>query len=93
MTGSRPTNHTSPSPFNQLRRQMAESFSLDDVRSLCFDLNVNFDELPHAGLTPKVRDLILLMKQNGRLAELLTAVAKARPHVEWPDLVPPAPQQ
>ena len=52
------------SPMEQFRQQMASSFSLEELRTLCFDLDVNFDELPHPGLTSKIRDLIQLMIQK-----------------------------
>lgn len=77
---------TDPSPLTKLGQQMVDVFTLDEVCTLCIDLNVNFDELPHPGLMPKIRSLIQLMIENGRLQELVTAVSHTRPHLNWPSL-------
>lgn len=86
MTNSQLPISNNRSPLIRLRLLMAESFSLEDIHTLCFDLNVNFDELPHLGLTPKIRSLIQLMIKNGRLSDLVTAVSRARRHINWPTL-------
>ncbi|MEZ4641775.1 MAG: NB-ARC domain-containing protein [Chloroflexota bacterium] len=79
------TSDTLP-PLAQLREQIASHFNLEGLRTLCVDVNVNFDELPNPGLTPKIRDLIQVMWRRGRIETLLTAVTRTYPHVSWPDL-------
>ncbi|MCB8980655.1 MAG: ATP-binding protein [Ardenticatenaceae bacterium] len=86
MTESQQPNQEKPSPLTQLRQQMAAYFSLEEIQTLCFDLHVKYEELPNPGLTPKIRDLIQLMTQNSRLANLHTAVSQTRPHINWPTL-------
>lgn len=86
MTESQLPTSNNPSPLIRLRKLMVDAFTLEDIRTLCFDLHVNFDELPHPGLTPKIRSLIQLMIGNGRLPDLVTAVTHTRPHVNWPAL-------
>ena len=81
MTDAESSREKELTPLNQLHQQMAEAFNLENLGSLCFGLKINFDELPHSGLTPKIRDLIQLMKQNGRIADLHTAVSQVRPHI------------
>lgn len=81
-----PFTNDAPSPLVQLRQQIVTHFSLEELRTLCFDLRVNFDELPGQGLTPKVRDLLQIMWRNGRIETLLTAVTQIRPTASWPDL-------
>lgn len=86
MTKCQQPSQENPSPLTQLRQQMAVYFSLEELRTLCFDLHVNYDELPNPGLTPKIRDLIRLLKQNDSIHELHTVVSQARPHITWPTL-------
>lgn len=86
MIDARTSREQKPAPFEQLRRQMAASFDLEELQTLCFDIGINYDELRHLGLTPKIRGLIKVMKQNGRIADLLTAVFQARPYISWPTL-------
>jgi len=66
MTESQLPTSNNSSPLIRLRQLMVDTFSLDEIRTLCFDLHLNFDELPHPGLTPKIRSLIQLMIENGR---------------------------
>lgn len=66
MTESQLPTSKNLSPLIKLRQLMADAFSLDELRTLCFDLQVKFDELPHPGLTPKIRSLIQLVIENDR---------------------------
>lgn len=86
MTGNQQPEPENRPPLARLLQQMADYFSLEEIRTLSFGLGVNYDELPHPGLTPKIRDLIRLMTQKGRIADLHTAVSQGRPHINWPAL-------
>jgi len=81
-----PTSHQRNSPWVLLRQQLTQTFSESEIKQLCFDLGVDFDELGQGIKTDKVINLIGLMQQDGRLVELLSAVATARSHLPWPAL-------
>ena len=51
--------------------QMVDAFNLDDIRQICFDLKVNFDELPGDTLSDKCRELYLFMEKRGDLHRLV----------------------
>lgn len=63
--------------------QMVESFSMDEIRQICFDLAVNFDELPGERLSAKCRELYLLVERRGDLPKLIAVCQAARPGDNW----------
>jgi hypothetical protein len=65
---------------------MKEAFSQDDLRSLFYDLKLDFEELPPSGKTQIVEHLIHAMQRQGRLDDLLTELKLARPRMAWPTL-------
>lgn len=60
----------------QLRQLLDERFCDGELRTLCFDLNVDYDDLPGSGKADKAR-------REG-LAELIRAGQQARPNAPWP---------
>ena len=63
--------------------QMAHAFNLDGVRDMCFDLKVNFDELPGDTLSDKCRELYLFMEKRGDLHRLVEICQRERPSANW----------
>lgn len=72
----------------QLRDLILEHFSDDDLRSLCFDLGIPYEDLPGESRPAKARELIIYMKNRGRLPELIDRGRVLRSHVTWPDSTP-----
>jgi hypothetical protein len=81
-----PESQTPPAAdLGQLRRLLVQHFSADDLRSLCQDLDVDYDVLPGEGTDAKARELIAFMQRRGRLADLRAAATRERPQVAWGD--------
>ncbi|MDH3376854.1 MAG: 5'-methylthioadenosine/S-adenosylhomocysteine nucleosidase [Gammaproteobacteria bacterium] len=57
-----------------LRVLMANSYDMAELRTLCFDLDVDWDELAGRTKTEKIVSLYLHCKRKGKLQELLAAV-------------------
>ena len=76
--------------YKDLRELMVGHFSLADIRQLCFDLDINYDELSGDRLSGKVIALIDFMSKRGQMAALLARLAEERPQVRWPARVEPA---
>lgn len=74
-----------------LRQQMITALNEEELRTLCFDLNVDFDNLPGRNKASKIRELIDLMRRNGRLPQLITQLQQIRPSLTWqlPTNTPP----
>ena len=58
-------------------------FNLNELRTLCFELAVDFDDLPGEGKTAKARELILLMQRREQLQNLIQKIKKTRPDIDW----------
>lgn len=79
-------NDNAHSRLVQFSKQMAKVFTLEELFTLCSDLDVTYDELPHSGLTPKIWDLIGLMRREDRLLDLREDVSRMHPERSWPTL-------
>lgn len=61
-----------------LRRALVNYFDMEELRTLCFDLGVDFDELKGSGKGAKARELVAFWQHQGDLTPLLTAIRKER---------------
>jgi tetratricopeptide (TPR) repeat protein len=57
---------------NQLHQMVVDGFSEEELRTLCFELGLDYDDLPARGRANKARDLISHLERHDRLAELVT---------------------
>ncbi len=71
-----------------LRKILRKSFSEGDLRDLCQDLDIDYDDLPGEGKADKVRELIIFCDQRGRLSELLSKCQELRPDIPWSERLP-----
>lgn len=65
----------------RLRDLLVNSFSLSELRDLCFDLNIDFEDLPGGTRRMKVIELIGYLQRRGRLEELIRQVQLRRPQL------------
>jgi hypothetical protein len=65
----------------ELRDILAEYFNLSEQRDLCFDLGVEYDDLPGSGVRDKARALVNHMYRHGQLNTLVEACYNLRPHL------------
>ena len=56
-------------------------FSEDELRDLCFRLNVDYEALPAASKPGKARELIKFCQRQARVRELYGAVQSERPYL------------
>jgi hypothetical protein len=57
---------------------------MQELRSLCFDLNIEFEILAGNSLEEKAMELISYCSRRGRLSELIAHCHELRPHITWP---------
>jgi len=60
-----------------LRQVLDDRFDLEEMKNLCSDLDVDFDNLRGEG--KKAREVIAYCRRHGRLPELVKAIARLRP--------------
>ncbi|MBK8905590.1 MAG: tetratricopeptide repeat protein [Anaerolineaceae bacterium] len=66
----------------QIHEALFTHFNLDELRTLCFQLDVRYDDLSGDTLTNKTLSLVEYARRHGRFNDLVAAVQKARPHLE-----------
>lgn len=77
-----------PSPANlpwpaQLRDQIIVLFSLDELQTLCFALQLDYEELEGASKSAKIASLIRLLAGRGRIDDLLDKCEMLRAEASW----------
>lgn len=72
-----------PNYMRELRQSMETHFSLTEIRTLAFDLDVDWGELEGPEKTLKIQSLILYLSRRERLKELMPLLKGARPTVDW----------
>jgi len=75
--------------FYPLRHELDQRFDEQELRSLCFDLRVDYDNLPGEGKVNKARELVAYMARRGRLDDLAKIGRRMRPDVDWEALIQP----
>ena len=75
--------------LSQLRQQLAKQFNEEELRTLCHDLGIDYDDLGGRGKSDNARELVAWCGRHQRLWELMAAVKRARPDVSWGALLPP----
>jgi WD40 repeat protein len=74
----------SQSNYQQIRQLITAHFSLQELKTLCFDIGVEFDDLGGEGLSEKARELVTFLQRRDRIPELLQILINERPGVVWP---------
>jgi len=69
--------------LSDLRKLIASSFSDEEIRSLCFDLGIDYEDVGGTTKSSKARELISLLIREGRLDEMLSECVKQRPNLGW----------
>jgi hypothetical protein len=62
----------------ELRNSISDRFDLEELRTLCQDLDINYDDLRGEGRIAKVRELVGLLKRQNRLHELQARIRAKR---------------
>lgn len=71
---------------------LSASFSEQELRTLCLELHIEYEDLPPGGKTDKARELTLRCQRERRLPELVEAILRERLHIPRHSLLPqPAP--
>ena len=67
--------------LTELHQLFNQHFNLEEFRTLCFNLNVDYESVAGAEKPSWIRELLLALGRNGRLPELIKLAQQERPHV------------
>ncbi len=77
--------------LTELRKILDERFSEGELRTLCFDLGMDYDTLPGQGKADKARELLSYLERRKRIPELVQVGERVRPDISWADTLHPSP--
>ena len=69
------------SPNEGLRVALAEVYSLAELKVVCFDLHIDWDEIAGERKTDKIIDLLSFCERNKRTTDLIAKVNRDRDNV------------
>ena len=75
---SRPLGETEVNHM-ALRDALDNAYSDAELRDLCFELEIDYDDLPGDGQSAKARELVSYCKRRGMIAALVACVMRDRP--------------
>jgi hypothetical protein len=70
----------------RLRQILATRFDAGELNTLCFDLGVDYDDLPGESRADKARELIGYLERCGRVSDLVELGRERRPDIPWEDI-------
>lgn len=70
-----------------LHEVLAVRFNESELRTLCFDLEIDYDDLPGAAKTDKARELVAYLERRERIHELAQVGRRLRPDVSWDNIL------
>ena len=79
-----------PEQRNTLRTNIADHFGLEELKKLCFDLGVDYDDLAGEGKGGKVIALIKWFEERNLIRDLIRKCREERPNVggdPWPGAI------
>lgn len=87
------TSQSNPAGFSEksidprkLLRALIDLFSEQDLRDFCFDLRVDYENLPGQSKKDKARELIIFFDRRRRMNVLVTGFQEHRPHVSLDEI-------
>lgn len=66
-----------------LQKNIGTYFNLGEIQLLCFQLNIEYENIEGSTRTEKSMMLIQYCKRHGLLHELVTLCQRNRPHLDW----------
>lgn len=77
----------------QLYGLLTKHFDLEELKTLCFNLGVTYDDLRGEGNADKARELVLYLERLDRIPDLTARCAQLRPNISWQPPGEPPPEQ
>ena len=76
---------TAVSGLGLLRQNIVTSFNLDEIRGICLDIGINYEELSGETLSTRAISLVSYCQRRQLLTTLTSRCAELRPRVAWWD--------
>ena len=73
------------SGLGQLRQNIVTSFNLEEIRTICLDITINYEELSGETLSARAVSLVAYCQRRQLLTTLITRCTELRTHLNWWD--------
>ena len=83
---------TSTEHLTALRERILARFDLEELRTLIFDLNANYDDLRGEIISAKIQALLEYLEKQDRIPDLLALLKQRRPNEDWDNIFPTEPE-
>ena len=70
----------------RLRQMVQDRFDESELRTLCFDLHIDYENLLGQSKADKARELVAYLKRHDRVPDLAQVVGQSRPDIPWEDI-------
>ncbi len=70
--------------YNNLLLALDKSFSREEIRLLCFQLGIDYENLAGETKIAVIQSLIIYLNKRNRIDELIKSLQELRPNIEWP---------
>ena len=67
----------------KVRQDLTDHFNEEELRTLCFDMGLDYESLPAQGKAGKAREIIAQVERNGAITKLIEQCRRLRPDVHW----------
>lgn len=71
----------------KLYKILTDRFNDDELRTLCFALGIDYDNLRGDGKSGKARELITYLERRNEIPQLIEIGKQLRPDISWPDAI------
>jgi len=68
--------------------KIATHFNESELRDLCFQLAIDYEDLPGATKRDRIREIVEYCERRGSLPQLRELCSRLRPHVDWYEAQP-----
>lgn len=65
----------------RLREALDDGYNDSELRDLCFELGIDYEDLPGDGQSAKARELVLYARRRNLMAQLVALVMRDQPHL------------
>jgi hypothetical protein len=70
---------------SKLRKLLVNRFTKDELRTLCFDLDLPYEDFPDSA-SGLAREMLVYCEKRDRVPELIEAAREMRPDIDWTHL-------
>ncbi|KAA3664687.1 MAG: hypothetical protein DWQ04_04450 [Chloroflexi bacterium] len=74
--------------WSKFRQLISQHFNTEELRVLCFDMGIDYDNLLGKGKDLKVAELIDHLRSRKRIPELVDVLNTVRPPIHWEEILP-----